>query len=58
MKKTQRIREEHTYSIGLDRHELSKIGFADVPESIEEIRKIAALPNVEIRNVYPFFQGG
>ena len=27
---------------------MSRIGFADKPESVEEIKKIAALPNVEI----------
>ena len=33
--------------IGLDTG-MSRIGFADVPESVETIKKIAALPNVEI----------
>ena len=34
---------------------MSRIGFADKPESVEEIKKIAALPNVEIEGMFTHF---
>ncbi|MDE8682844.1 alanine racemase, partial [Blautia schinkii] len=34
---------------------MSRIGFADKPESVEEIKKIAALPNVEILGMFTHF---
>ena len=34
---------------------MSRIGFADVPESVETIKKIAALPNVEIEGMFTHF---
>ena len=40
--------------IGLDTG-MSRIGFADVPESVETIKKIAALPNVEIEGMFTHF---
>ncbi len=40
--------------IGLDTG-MSRIGFSDVPESVETIKKIAALPNVEIEGMFTHF---
>ena len=40
--------------IGLDTG-MSRIGFADVPESVETIKKIADLPNVEIEGMFTHF---
>lgn len=34
---------------------MTRIGFADIPESVEEIRKIAALPNLEIEGMFTHF---
>ncbi len=34
---------------------MSRIGFADVPESVEKIRKIAALQNMEIEGMFTHF---
>ena len=34
---------------------MTRIGFADVPESVEEIRKIAELPNLEIEGMFTHF---
>ncbi len=34
---------------------MSRIGFADVDESVEEIRKIAALPQVELEGMFTHF---
>ena len=34
---------------------MTRIGFADIPESVEEIRKIAALPNLEIEGMFTQF---
>ena len=46
-------RQVHIH-IGLDTG-MSRIGFADVPESVETIKKIAALPNVEIEGMFTHF---
>lgn len=40
--------------LGLDTG-MSRIGFADAPESVEEIRRIAALPNVETEGLFTHF---
>lgn len=40
--------------LGLDTG-MSRIGFADIPESVEEIRKIAALPNIRIEGMFTHF---
>lgn len=34
---------------------MTRIGFADIPESVEEIRKIAKLPNIEIEGMFTHF---
>lgn len=34
---------------------MTRIGFADVPESVEEIKKIAQLPNLEIEGMFTHF---
>ena len=34
---------------------MTRIGFADIPESVEAIRKIAALPNLEIEGMFTHF---
>lgn len=34
---------------------MTRIGYADVPESVEEIKKIAALPNLEIEGMFTHF---
>ena len=34
---------------------MTRIGFADIPESVEEIRKSAALPNLEIEGMFTHF---
>ena len=34
---------------------MTRIGFADIPESVEEIKKIAALPNLEIEGIFTHF---
>ena len=34
---------------------MTRIGFADIPESVEEIRTIAALPNLEIEGMFSHF---
>lgn len=34
---------------------MTRIGFADTPESVEEIRKIADLPNLEIEGMFTHF---
>lgn len=34
---------------------MTRIGFADIPESVKEIRKIAALPNLEIEGMFTHF---
>ena len=34
---------------------MTRIGFADIPESVEEIKKIAALPNLEIEGMFTHF---
>ncbi|MBU5481538.1 alanine racemase [Blautia sp. MSJ-19] len=46
-------RQVHIH-IGLDTG-MSRIGFADKPESVEVIKKIAALPNVEIEGLFTHF---
>ena len=34
---------------------MTRIGYADIPESVEEIKKIAELPNLEIEGMYTHF---
>ena len=34
---------------------MTRIGYADIPESVEEIKKIAELPNLEIEGVFTHF---
>ena len=34
---------------------MTRIGFADIPESVEEIRKITKLPNIEIEGMFTHF---
>ena len=34
---------------------MTRIGFADVPENVEVIRKIAELPNLEIEGMFTHF---
>lgn len=46
-------RQVHIH-IGLDTG-MSRIGFADKPESVEEIKRIAALSNVEIEGMFTHF---
>ena len=53
MRLSARARQVHIH-IALDTG-MSRIGFADKPESVEEIKKIAALPNVEIEGMFTHF---
>ena len=46
-------RQVHIH-IGLDTG-MSRIGFADKPESVEEIKRIAALSNIEIEGMFTHF---
>ena len=46
-------RQVHIH-IGLDTG-MSRIGFADKPESVEEIKRIAALSNIEIEGIFTHF---
>ena len=46
-------RQVHIH-IGLDTG-MSRIGFADKPESVEEIKRIAALSNIEIEGLFTHF---
>ena len=34
---------------------MTRIGYADIPESVEEIKKIAGLPNLEIEGMFTHF---
>ena len=34
---------------------MTRIGYADIPESVEEIKKIAELPNLEIEGIFTHF---
>lgn len=50
------MRQEKTVHIHLALDTgMSRIGFADVPESVEKIRKIAALQNMEIEGMFTHF---
>ena len=50
------VRQDKTVHIhiGLDTG-MSRIGFADTPESVEEVKKISELPNLEIEGMFTHF---